>query len=287
MPICLGFVAFSTGFASLATQFIYNRLIFFYIANSEYAAANIITLHLLGFLVGTLLGRRLTISVGALLWSMLAVTFVAYVMVWELGVEYFGLLATLLLTVILSLINALLAGWVILSLMHQQGTGPRHAGGIMIADSAGSVVGAAIAGFILVPRLGLDNTFSIVMGVMWIAWAAWIVSQGNRRIRKGIAAAVSLVAVFMPQYQTAAVDVQHGAVLKSQGFVLPMASAEGQSLVFSERSPFGLVNVVASTSHTGLSLFIDNRSLCGVNEGEHAPKTSAKSEWQIGALCAE
>ena len=78
-------IAFLIGISSLAAQFIYNRLIFFYVANSEYAAASIVTLHLLGFLIGTLLARRAPLPTSWLLVGAIGVVLASYALVWQLG----------------------------------------------------------------------------------------------------------------------------------------------------------------------------------------------------------
>lgn len=41
--------AFLVGLVSLGLQFVFNRLIFFYIVNTDYATVSVISLHLIGF----------------------------------------------------------------------------------------------------------------------------------------------------------------------------------------------------------------------------------------------
>jgi len=73
------FIAFAVGFCSLAGQFIVNRIIFFYVANSEYTAASIIALHLAGFWIGASFARRYHVAIRALLAATFALTLVAEV----------------------------------------------------------------------------------------------------------------------------------------------------------------------------------------------------------------
>lgn len=196
---------------------------------------------------------------------------------------------------LLEILNALLAGWLVIRLMGEDAEqGGHHAGGILIADSTGSVLGAIAAGFVLVPRLGVEASFAVVMAVQLGAWLLWQAQQGRAQrwltltTLTGGACAVATY-VISPAWTPPLPD----HYWKADGFAL-MKQSETKTLL-GKRSPFGIVQVVEAPPpmHANApnpppvsrTLMIDSRSLC--NGSSHVPDPLLQSEWFIGHLARE
>jgi predicted MFS family arabinose efflux permease len=143
---------FVVGLWSLCIQFVLNRIIYFYVANSEYSAATIISLHLMGFLFGSLFakkfGQRINIIDFIVVNTIL--TGAAKIILWGLGVEVFGYTFNLVALAFFAFMFAFISGIITIVLINDSDN-VSDASRVVVSDSVGSALGAIIGGFILVP----------------------------------------------------------------------------------------------------------------------------------------
>lgn len=266
-------LAFAVGAWSLLGQFIFNRIIFFYVANSEYTAASIITLHLAGFWLGATWARKRHPQIRLLLAGAAAVTLAAEVLVWRMGIVWFNLPVLVALTAIGGISLATLSGATITRLMRNATND--HAQRVFMADTAGSVLGALIGGFWLVPQLGIAVAFHGLLLAQVVALAAWL----NRRAATVAVAAAGVVLAAALQ-ATAPALAGNPQVVAVEGMPIAARNA-GEALVYSHRSPYGLISVTGEPGHS-LALNIDSRPLCVVTD---QPAANAEStSWRLGAM---
>lgn len=270
------FIAFAVGFWALAGQFIVNRIIFFYIANSEYTAASIIALHLMGFWIGAALSRRHLFPVPALVMATFVLTALAELATWRLGAVVLGLPVTVAAAALYGLALAALSGALVVRLMLEVDSA--RAQRIIIADTAGSVAGAFLGGFFLLPVLGLHASYVALLGVQGIAClcCALIAKTGARTIATTSMVLLVIVASLVAPTAPALAP----GMLAVEGMPVDSKIDPTDEILFSERSPFGLVSVVRSGDNRRLN--IDGRPLCmtGPQWGnEHAVDPSA---WAVG-----
>jgi predicted membrane-bound spermidine synthase len=281
---------FLVGFASLVGQFVYNRLIFFYVANSEYAAASIISLHLLGLLLGGIAAARLNMSLHILTLCALATSVFSYGIGWKIGVEGIGLIGTLIVIVIFSALNAFFSGWILVHLVKYYERLKTDPSSIIVSDSAGSVLGALMAGFIFVPRYGVEATFLILLVLQALA----LLSLREKPPVKAMAAfAVFTVVICGTAFgylYTHKDDANR--LLRARGFPLAAMKASETELLFTAQSQYGVINVTKPAKPDGgpeQILSIDSRVLCG------SPPTGLMkedpnylpSEWAMGEVAAQ
>lgn len=271
-------LSFLVGFWSLAGQFVYNRIIFFYVANSDYAAASIISMHLAGFLIGSLIARRGKLPVFPVIGLSLMLTGLAQLLVWSWGVVSFGLDETLLLTLGFAFLLALTSGFIVVRLM-EQSKGERGATTIIIADSMGSVMGAVVGGFYLVPVLGIQTSFGIVAALQALALVVVFTKVPGVSARMRGLAALMLVAG-LGLIVAAGPETQHedAEIMRVDGFPLPDLQGEGVRIAFERRTPYGVLSVLDNGEW--LSLYSDNRFLCAVGRKEDL---GVKSQWLLGS----
>jgi len=264
------------GFWSLSGQFILNRIIFFYVANSEYAAASIISLHLLGFLFGAMAARRWALSLPVLAAASLAVTVLAQAFLWTWGVAVFGLIPTLSMAVLFALVLAFFSGFLVIRLMEERPPGTPPAP-VIVADSAGSVLGAMVGGFVLIPKFGLQASFALMM-LMQIGALLLLTHRHRKQFAfSAFAACLAGLTMFPAILQSRAVTE---AVVSVEGLPLQMRS-DVSKLIFERRSPYGVLSVLDYGG--GAQLYVDNRILCTVKSDlSH----NLHSEWQVGAVPA-
>ena len=283
-------------------QFVYNRLIFFYIANSEYSAASIISLHLFGFFIGSILARYNRPTIGWLLPVFVVTTLLSYMMVWKMGVGVFGLLPALGLTVFSSFLNALFSGWVFVKILHAyEDAHNKMVAPLVAADTAGSVLGAVLSGFFFIAHLGIETTFHITMAVLAVLPVIYTLAHGgspentrnkaqdktNRLYRIG---AVTSVVVILAGVAVLSVVDMTPAVRKVAGYPLAEAQAEAGEVIFSKRSPHGNLIVTKGKippsrpeeeAANNVVLWIDSRVLCAAWDSDKFEGDS--SEWKIGS----
>lgn len=265
------FLALLVGIWSLLGQFIFNRIIFFYIANSEYTAASIIGIHLAGFWIGTLLSRNRSFSIPILITLSFGATFLARLVSWQIGAAWLGLEFTVVSAVLSAMLMAVISGAIVVRLMDQAKGQEKK---IVIADSAGSVLGAFTGGFVLVPVFGLGVTFS---AVLLLQCAALMISMANTgwhiKLLIALAVVMSVIPVFGPfrseNVSMAYVD-QMPINTMSRGPV---------DVLFEERSPYGVVSVIGKKKPPARVMYIDNRALCSTSPR----KEEQDSEWAVGS----
>lgn len=266
-------LAFMVGFWSLAAQFIFNRIIFFYIANSEYVAASIISIHLAGFWLGTLLFKRWPVPVQLLIALTITVTMAANIIVWRIGAGVIGLPLTVFCSVVCGLILAALSGALVVRLMDDEVNDGR---GVVIADSAGSVIGAVLGGFILIPKLGLTGTFALILFAqsLTLLWALWHLKLGGRA-----ALFFALPAIAALMISIHAPPVSSNKMIVIDGLPVERLSAREGTVMHSEQSPYGLITVLRLDAESRM-LMIDNRPLCI----SRAKDLDGLSEWVVGSV---
>lgn len=266
-------LAFAVGAWSLLGQFIFNRIIFFYLANSEYTAASIITLHLAGFWLGATWARNYHPQIRTLLAGSVAVTLTAEVLVWRMGIVWFSLPVLVGLTAVGGILLAACSGAVVTRLM--KGNGDSHAQRVFMADTAGSVLGALVGGFWLIPHLGIAVAFHALLTAQVIAMAAWF---DRRATAMAVVAAGALAVAVLQTSAPALADKPQ--IIAVEG--MPVASRDaGDTLIYSRRSPYGLISVTGEPGRS-LLLNIDSRPLCIATD--KPAENIAYSSWQSGLL---
>jgi predicted membrane-bound spermidine synthase len=264
-------LALLVGAWSLMAQFIFNRIIFFYVANSEYVAASIITLHLLGFLLGSLAIRRWPVPIPWLIALSMATMALAFFFIWWAGVLWFGLYATVGMAALFSMLSAALAGALVISLMAPVAQ-TEQGRAIIIADTAGSVLGALVGGFLLIPLWGINASFA---GVLAIQTLSLLLIPGPLRWAS-MACGVTLIALGLFASPMAG---KHKDVLTVEGFPIELTQEDGK-ILFETRSPYGLLSVTEIGGQTIIN--IDNRPLCSV--GERWAGHVDPSAWDTGEI---
>lgn len=268
--------AFAVGFWALAGQFIVNRITFFYIANSEYTAAFIISLHLAGFLLGAAFARRVRTSVSLLVATTVVLTFLTEIITWRLGAVVLGLPLTVAAAAAFGFALAALAGAVIMRLMH--GGDDRCGQRIIIADSAGSVAGAVAGGFYLLPQWGLQASFVAILFIQSMALLAIVV-----RFRSPVRAAVSVVFILVVLGASTVPPsaVSHAPrVIEVEGMPIEAKTDDADKLLFSARSPYGLISVIDTEDRRQMN--IDGRPLCMTEPRPSPVRIRGLSEWAVG-----
>lgn len=275
-------LAFLLGFWSLAGQFVYNRIIFFYIANSENAAASIISLHLLGFLVGSLLARRVSIPIPVLIALGLLLTPVSQLLVWTYGVGTFGLKATLVLILVFAFLLAANSGLLLVRMIEERSE-RGSASGIVIGDSLGSVAGAVIGGFFLVPKLGLAASFALIAGLQAIALLTVALSSPSQR---AVTAALATLVISGSLIGAAQLKSGRGTegTIAADGLPVAFQFSGRAELIQQEHTPFGVLSVVQDD--TRRQMFIDTRPLCSIDSASPLSETSHWFEGQTMARLA-
>lgn len=270
-------LAFLVGFWSLAAQFIFNRIIFFYVANSEFAAASIISIHLAGFLIGSLLIRRFSISVNNLIFTVFVLTVFSFFLIWHAGAPELGLSITAALAVLFGLLLASCSGALVIQLISES-SAPDNSRGIIISDSAGSVVGAIIAGFFLIPYLGITTSFLTVIAIQYLALAIYFFTEQDKyhfkKIFLHLTSFFLLGIVFLTGFKKDPAQIQLANRLITD--VIGQPISEERNIIFAENSPYGLVSV--SKKREDLHLWFDNRAACSYWEG----KLKENSQYLIG-----
>lgn len=274
-------IAFAVGFWALAGQFIVNRIIFFYIANSEYTAASIIALHLAGFWLGATVSRRFLPSVSVLLASTFALTALAELVTWRLGTIVLGLPLTVAVAALFGLGLAALAGALVVRLMQHPDSG--RAQHVLIADTAGSVAGALLGGFWLLPVLGIHAGFFVLLGVQGSVWLASVLNVRSLPRAALPASAVLLVLGSSLLLPPATALTPH--VLAVEGMPVETKMAATDKILFSHRSPYGLVSVIQSGGNRLLN--IDGRPLCMTGPKWGNERSVDPSAWAVGEWPAE
>lgn len=266
-------LAFAVGAWSLLGQFIFNRIIFFYVANSEYTAASIITLHLAGFWLGATWARKRHLGIRKLLAGAAAITLLAEILVWRMGIVWFSLPVLITLTAVGGIFLATTSGATITRLMRSATND--HAQRVFMADTAGSVLGALVGGFWLIPHLGIAAAFHGLLLVQLLALAAM---TEPRRAEAAVAAAGMMMVTVLQATVPALTDKPQ--IIAVEG--MPIADRNvGETLIYSHRSPYGLISITGEPGRS-LILNIDSRPLCVATD--KPAENIAYTSWQSGLL---
>ncbi len=265
------------GLVSLGLQFLFNRLIFFYIINTDYATVSVISLHLTGFLIGALVAQRLKYFSAAHALSVLPLLIsIAYLLIWRIGLDVFPIMALLILLGFFAFLIAFFGGFIIASLLARQDS-QISANCILIADTAGSVAGALITGFWLLPDSGLDKSFLIFISLSLVL--ALIQSELRAKPFFIMLVIAPLLVMWPSQFFRPA-----NAVLRVNGYPLANRPVASIDLLSNKESRYGVISVIQNKNKTYRQLSLDNMPLCGANPDGSDLETY--SEWEIGRFSA-
>jgi len=215
-----------SGMAALGYEVAWTRMLVFFISLDTYAFSAMLTVFLMGIGLGSYLYTRWAERDGNLVWwfavlqAGIGVTATASLLVfsqmrrlnallmsWEVmrttwvglvAVKFADAAAAILLPTLLMGATFPLAGRIITSLRHKG----RSIGNLYCANTVGSIVGAFLAGFVLVPLLGVQNAVIALGGVNFaVALVLWQVSRGRVR-PAGLAAGVGVIGVWVVAWGT-------------------------------------------------------------------------------------
>jgi spermidine synthase len=158
----------------------------------------------------------------------------------------------------------------------EDSVGQREATTILIADSMGSVIGAVVGGFYLVPQLGIQISFALVAVLQALALTLCLFPARERKRLAAGALTLALAGVLMGAAHVSGLG-QADHVMKVDGFPLSEPKPQGAKLLYEQRSPYGVLSVV--DENEGRNLRIDNRYLCRIEDAEDVKK---KSQWFVG-----
>lgn len=283
MPNSAVWTAFLCGLGGLAMQLSISRLIFFYVANSEHTTALVIATHLSGFLLGALLKRYWlrSLSISAALYIIvilsLAVLWLAYIG----AIQFVDPVSTIIILIALLLFIAIMFGFAVAGLVMENPSGT-GATDIVISDALGSVIGAVLAGFIILPIYGIQA--SLVSGIVIVFCAILLRHPKMHLVAKVIlpVVAMGLVAAVITAPQ------QNENFLRVSGMPIAFKN-ENMKILREAHTPFGELSVIATKTDLpdayGQSLLIDNKALCAVSGQAETRKQS--SEWLLGDLPAK
>ncbi len=271
--------ALLVGLVSLGLQFVFNRLIFFYLVNTDYATVSVICLHLTGFLVGALLAKRYVISTGekpsaiavSSFYLLPVVTALSYTLSWRYGMDIMPVTALLAVLGISAFTVAFLGGFIIAVLMATR-PNSQQSTLILIADTAGSVIGALLVGFLLLPHFGITTSFLLFIGLTSFITLLTIRTFPFKTL---ICLALTLIILALPF----AFSVSNKQ-LRAEGLALPYYLTEMDDdieIVDSIQSPLGILSV--TRIGPAKILRIDNIELCIADTYSGATETS---EYEIG-----
>lgn len=279
------FLALITGVWALSAQFLYNRLLFFYLTNSDYATAAAISLHLTGFFIGCWIARRIeNLQAGALAALLsAAITVAGKTMVWDLGTDLMPVPLLIKTIIMMSCATAGTAGFITLCLVrHAENTkGISGVNSIILADGVGSIIGAMLTGFVLLPHLGVTTLFFCVMAMQLATHVLWLTPDvAHVRLLAGF----FLCLPFIATGHTSAVN-ETPIFQRAQGYPLPY-KRDTTKIITTTQSPYGIITVADVVRPDEAvpqerMLLLDSRVLC------HTTPSSPNailgtSEYQIG-----
>jgi len=258
---------FLSGTAALMYEVIASETLFFYFNQSSYSVATVLTSFLFGLALGSLLMAKFIYKVKdkkklfiifqilLALYAFFILTKFEYIQVYlfnfykisdnfllsnliKFGISFLYLIIpTLILGALFPLASSL-----IVKRAKKAGT---DVGLLYSFDTFGAILGAFLAGFILIPLLGLK--LSIFTGGIFNLMSGFLILDKERKKIIKYALLSSVVILL---------------------FLLPFTSAktnpktyEGKEVIFSKMSPYGLVEIL--DSKFGEELFIDKKGQCG------------------------
>lgn len=271
----LAILAFLSGIASLLMQLSLSRIIFFYVANSEYNTALVVSAHLSGFLLGALLKRNWLsgITIAHALLAILLLNLVVIIFGFIAPVSFLPPVNTIIVLTVTLLLIAVMFGLIIASLLLENKSS-KMATDIVVADTLGSAIGALLVGFILLPIFGI--IFSLWSGILIIIGMLFIVLSSGKKIFSAFIAGTSVILLVVVSYYAFYSSSQ---LLRVAGLPLPF-KLETHKIIAEKSTPFGELSIVAMHKNeevTALNLMIGNRALCTV--GGKREKQTFGSEW--------
>ena len=209
-------------------QFLYNRLLFFYIINSDYSTAAAISLHLTGFSIGCWAARKS--RPGSATWATLfaiLLTLFGKILAWDVGTTLLPAKPLVALIVLLSFAGATIAGFFSLHLI-RMAKDAQELNRIILADGIGSIVGAILAGFLLLPLFGISILFGVILALQIIIFLLWVLATSPARAFLTNAGTVFAGFVALAGYL--AIHPWLPAFERVHGFPLPIQRGEADVL---------------------------------------------------------
>jgi spermidine synthase len=204
-------LVFFAGFANLATEIIGPRLIASLFGSTTITWAIIISVTLIGISVGYFLGGRvarervLMFLPGILILNAIWLLAISW-LIWEISVRVAGfgylaiagiaILAFFLPAVLFSMVSPLAIS--LRTAEHPAGSVTREVGNIYAVGTLGSVIGALMAAFILIPRVGLSNSLKL-FAIGAVLFAILLLSPKTRLL--GLAALILAILFPFPNYR--------------------------------------------------------------------------------------
>jgi spermidine synthase len=307
---CLGII-FWVGFAALVYQMYSVRVLFMFFVENTHAVATAVSSFLAGLACSSLLFSRLTHhnmrNQSIVCWMMLAAAAYGYLVLgnYQWIPQLLDAIRRWIATAWLAATLKYAVMWIYLFLpafflggafplinglyLHSLDDSAQETGIVYFWDTLGAIIGALVAGFVLLPVLGLHATVTIAATInVLIA----ITLMPSRRYAYSASVCLFVVAAI----ETAAYSVNHDPRFRitQAGDILP----ENRDLdrlfgkvLFQQESPYGRVTV--GTANRSKMLFINYRGMCeraGDTEKEFArailPRLAARSEvLTIGLGC--
>lgn len=173
------------GAAALILEISWTRLYGMLMLRTEYVLAVILAVFLLGLALGSLAVRHWRIRhgwtilpLGAAAWSVAALWALPLIARWADGAEFGSLSAALLaqgaMIAFATLpVTMIFGAWLPLAAARYGGDHSRAAAHLYAANAAGAALGAAAAGFLLLPRLGSEGSIVFAAGLVILSGLAW------------------------------------------------------------------------------------------------------------------
>lgn len=215
---------FGAGFGALALEVIWTRLLVFVLETSSYAFTCMLTCFILGLALGSALSSSLLVPrlknpifglgiIEFLLALSVATSIPLLGLLWHIDllvVEHMvgprtsftaDMAAHFLDTLAVAFVPTVLMGMVfplaIQICAPAWQTVGRHVGEVYAWNTMGCVLGSFMAGFVLIPWLGMRDSFLAVMGVFFLLALFLVLLSGKRRALWGIPAGVISAAVIL------------------------------------------------------------------------------------------
>ncbi len=215
---------FVAGFCALALEVLWTRLLVFVLETSAYAFACMLTCFIFGLAVGSLISSRLLVPrlknpifglgvVEFLLALSVAGSIPLLGLLWHIDlfviehwigprVSFFADMATHFLDALaVTFVPTLLMGMVFPIAVQvcapAWNTVSRRVGQVYAWNTMGCVSGSFVAGFLMIPLLGLRYSFFVVVGVLFVLAASLLVWSGKRRTLWGLSLSATAVVMIV------------------------------------------------------------------------------------------
>jgi len=209
---------FVAGFCALALEVLWTRLLVFVLETSAYAFACMLTCFIFGLAVGSLISSRLLVPrlrnpifglgvVEFLLALSVAGSIPLLGLLWHIDlfviehwigprVSFFADMAThfvdaLAVTFVPTVLMGMVFPLAVQVCAPAWDTVSRRVGQVYAWNTMGCVSGSFVAGFLLIPLLGLRHSFFVVTGVLFVLAASLILWSSRRRVLWGLSLAAT------------------------------------------------------------------------------------------------